>query len=125
MARSDSTFAPYCFENTAKERVMAAGTARHPVSSTPRNSFLFLQGVSSPFFARLAQALRDEGQWVKSVSFNMGDTLYGSGSRVFYSARQEQLEDFYGQCFKDHGITDLVLFGDCRPVHQPAVQLAK
>jgi capsular polysaccharide export protein len=105
--------------------VIPAGTARHPVSRKPRNSFLFLQGVSSPFFARLAQALRAEGQWVKSVSFNMGDTLYGSGSRVFYSARPEQLEDFYSQCFKAHGITDLVLFGDRRPVHQPAVQLAK
>ena len=86
---------------------------------------MFLQGVSSPFFARLVQALRAEGQWVKSVSFNMGDTLYGAGSRVFYSARPEQLEDFYSQTFKANGITDLVLFGDCRPVHLPAVTLAK
>ncbi|VVO11755.1 hypothetical protein PS691_03462 [Pseudomonas fluorescens] len=98
---------------------------RRLLSVKPRNSFLFLQGVSSPFFARLAQALRDEGQWVRSVNFNMGDTLYGSGSRVFYSSRPEQLADFYSQCFKAHGITDLVLFGDRRPVHQPAVLLAK
>lgn len=91
----------------------------------PRHSFLFLQGVSSPFFARLAQALRAEGQRVKSVSFNMGDTLYGSGARVYYSARPEQLSDFYSHCFKAEHITDVVLFGDCRPVHQPAVTLAK
>lgn len=103
----------------------SAGAAKRFVLNMPRNSFLFLQGVSSPFFARLAQALRKEGQCVRSVSFNMGDTLYGSGSRVFCSARLERLEDFYNQCFKVHGITDLVLFGDCRPVHQPAVQLAK
>lgn len=95
------------------------------MSSLPRNSFLFLQGVSSPFFARLAQALRAEGQWVKSVNFNMGDTLYGKGSRVFYSARAEQLEEFYSQTFKAHCITDLVLFGDRRPVHVPAIELAK
>jgi capsular polysaccharide export protein len=125
MARSDSTFTPQCFENIAKEQLNPAGTARRSVSNKPRNSFLFLQGVSSPFFARLAQALRAEGQWVKSVSFNMGDILYGKGSRVFYSARPEQLEDFYSQCFMAEGITDLVLFGDRRPVHLPAVALAK
>jgi len=95
------------------------------MSSLPRNSFLFLQGVSSPFFARLAQALRAEGQWVKSVNFNVGDTLYGKGSRVFYSARAEQLEEFYSRTFKAHSITDLVLFGDRRPVHVPAIELAK
>lgn len=81
--------------------------------------------MSSPFFARLVQALRNEGQQVRSVNFNIGDTLYGSGSRVFYSARPEQLEDFYSECFRKHSVTDLVLFGDRRPVHQPAVQLAK
>jgi capsular polysaccharide export protein len=125
MARSDSTFAPYRLENLAKDQLNPAGAARRSVSTKPRNSFLFLQGVSSPFFARLAQALRAEGQWVKSVSFNMGDTLYGAGARVFYSAQPEQLEDFYQQCFKADGITDLVLFGDRRPVHVPAIALAK
>lgn len=125
MARSDSTFSPYRLENIVKEQLTPAGAARRSVSTKPRNSFLFLQGVSSPFFARLVQALRAEGQWVKSVSFNMGDTLYGAGSRVFYSARPEQLEEFYSQTFKANGITDLVLFGDRRPVHLPAIALAK
>jgi len=91
----------------------------------PRNSFLFLQGVSSPFFSRLVQVLRAEGQRVKSVNFNMGDILYGSGARVFFSARPEQLMNFYSECFRADHITDVVLFGDCRPVHQPAVELAK
>ena len=125
MARDDSAFAPYRFENTAREVVVPVERSRRVVSVKPRNSFLFLQGVSSPFFSRLVQALRTEGQLVKSVNFNMGDLLYGSGARVFYSARPEQLMNFYSDCFKSDHITDVVLFGDCRPVHQPAVELAK
>lgn len=99
-----------------KARVLAART---------RRSFLFLQGVSSPFFARLAGGLRAEGQRVRSISFNMGDLLYSSGERNIYWARPEQLGDFYAQLMGDHGITDLVLFGDQRPVHKPAVQMAR
>ncbi|WP_315975308.1 capsular biosynthesis protein [Pseudomonas sp. 6D_7.1_Bac1] len=96
-----------------------------PGSCGSRHSFLFLQSVSSPFFAQLGQALRAEGQYVTSVSFTMGDMLYGSGSRVLCTSAPEQLEDFYRQCFASHSITDVVLFGDQRPVHQPAIQLAK
>ena len=93
--------------------------------SLPVNSFLFLQGVSSPFFSRLAQRLRAEGQSVRQVTFNMGDTLYGKGQRVFCSARPGQLDAFFADCFSRHEITDVVLFGDCRPVHKPAVRLAR
>lgn len=88
-------------------------------------AFMFLQGVSSPFFAQLARGLMAEGHWVKSVNFNMGDVLYGRGARKFCSARPAQLDDFYGQFMRDHHITDLVLFGDQRPVHKPAVAIAK
>ncbi|SSW66977.1 hypothetical protein AGI3411_02857 [Achromobacter agilis] len=37
----------------------------------------------------------------------------------------ENLPDFYKLEFERHGITDVVLFGDCRPVHRPAIELAK
>ena len=91
----------------------------------PHNSFLFLQGVSSPFFARLAKALRAIGQRVHSISFNVGDLMYSSGPLSLYSSRPEELESFYTHYFHDLAITDLVLFGDCRPVHRPAIALAK
>lgn len=95
------------------------------LSGRPGRSFLFLQGVSSPFFAQLARALLAEGQWVKTINFNMGDVLYGRGARKFCSSRPEQLEDFYLQFLRDQHITDLVLFGDQRPVHKPAIRVAK
>lgn len=103
-------------------------TARAPECPLPpcgRNSFLFLQGVSSPFFDRLAKALRARDQRVHRINFNVGDVLYSSGTRSVFSARPDELEDFYRQRFNDLGITDVVLFGDCRPVHRPAVDLAR
>lgn len=111
-------------------KVVVADSLRTPsrsrsVSTWSRKSFLFLQGVSSPFFARLARSLRAEGHLVKSVGFNVGDMLYGAGPQVRYSARPEQLEDFYQQMIRDEQITDLVLFGDQRPVHRSAVAVAK
>ena len=38
--------------------------------------FLFLQGVSSPFFARLADYLIAERHVVFKVNFNCGDAVY-------------------------------------------------
>ena len=96
-----------------------------PLSPNPRNCFLFLQGVSSPFFARLAKALRAIDQRVHSISFNVGDLMYSSGPLSLYSSRPEELESFYTHYFQDLHITDVVLFGDCRPVHRPAIALAK
>jgi len=35
------------------------------------------------------------------------------------------LHEFYNREYINHGITDIVLFGDCRPIHRPAIELAK
>lgn len=37
----------------------------------------------------------------------------------------EQLTEFYARQYSEHAITDILLFGDCRPVHRPAIDLAK
>ncbi len=116
--------APEFFETAIAAELKPPRSSRLHVAA-PQRSFLLLQGVSSPFFAKLGQALRAEGQRVRSVTFNMGDLLYGRGTRSFCAVPQAQLDDYYAQCFADHDITDVVLFGDCRPVHQPAVRLAR
>ncbi|MFG0532727.1 capsule biosynthesis protein [Pseudomonas sp. yb_2] len=98
---------------------------RRPLLGIPRNSFLFLQGVSSPFFNRLAKGLRSIDQRVHSISFNVGDVLYGSGSRQRCGQQTADLEAYYAKTFGELNITDLVLFGDCRPVHRTAIRLAR
>ena len=103
-----------------------ARAARGPLLRIPTHNFLFLQGVSSPFFNRLATALRGIGQRVHSVRFNVGDNLYGAnGPYLRCPHRAEDMDAWYAQVFRQLDITDLVLFGDCRPVHRPAVTLAR
>lgn len=91
-----------------------------------KQRFLFLQGVCSPFFARLAEALRDTGHTVRKVNFTVGDRVYWRiGQATPYRGPMDELPDFYARQYELHGITDIVLFGDCRPVHRPAIELAK
>jgi capsular polysaccharide export protein len=88
--------------------------------------FLFLQGVCSPFFARLAQKLRSEGHQVFKVAFNSGDWWYGGRQRgIYYRGHVKDLAEFLSDCYQRLAITDQVLFGDCRPVHVEARQAAQ
>jgi capsular polysaccharide export protein len=86
-------------------------------------SFLFLQGVSSPFFTRLAAALIQQGHKVHKVSFNAGDVSYWLPRRSSWFRQDlSALPDFLHQQYTKHGITDQVLFGDRRPVHVAALE---
>lgn len=99
------------------------GTIRRTLM--PRN-FLFLQGVISPFFPRLADHLAERGHRVQRVNFCAGDALlWGNRPAHPYRGSAGALADFYAPLFDGEGITDLVLFGDERPVHRPAIALAK
>jgi capsular polysaccharide export protein len=87
-----------------------------------RRTFLFLQGPATPFFAHLARRLRAEGHRVVRVHFCAGDVAYGSVfGALTYRGRLENLRDWLGEVYRQHEITDQVLFGDRRPVHRPAV----
>ncbi|WP_368641525.1 capsular biosynthesis protein [Castellaniella ginsengisoli] len=91
-----------------------------------RRTFLFLQGPCTPFFRELARALRSQGHCVRRVNFTAGDLLYWRlGQAVSFRGRLSQLPSFYEQHVRQWGVTDVVLFGDCRPVHRPAVDLAR
>lgn len=90
--------------------------------TTKTRVFLFLQGPCSPFFAELASHLRALGHRVFKVNFTSGDYLYWRSSQGFqYHARLAELPAFLEHLWLTLGITDQVLFGDCRPVHQPAI----
>lgn len=85
-------------------------------------SFLFLQGVCSPFFARLADRLKDDGHRVFKINFNAGDFAYWCGRPAWnFRGRVSELRDFLDEKYRKFGITDQILFGDRRPVHRPAV----
>ena len=88
--------------------------------------FLFLQSVCSPFFQRLADRLAAAGHRVHKIHFNGGDAAYWRGhSASSWRRGTALLPAFFEQKMHALRITDVVLFGDQRPVHKPAVVLGK
>ncbi len=93
---------------------------------SPLRCFLFLQGVCSPFFPRLADSLKALGHQVFKVNFTMGDWAYwGRRSAWNYRGHVSELGEFMTDLYGRYGITDQVVFGDCRPVHRVAVAHGK
>ncbi|WP_434986122.1 capsule biosynthesis protein [Vreelandella zhaodongensis] len=93
-----------------------------------KRAFLFLQGVCSPFYQRLARRLTDDGHRVVKVNFNAGDIVYWqrthSQNHLFRGPLGE-LPAYIQSLWQRYSITDQVLFGDRRPIHRPAVDQAQ
>ena len=88
--------------------------------------FLLLQGVSSPFFARLADRLFADGHQVFKVNFNCGDAAYWLTRNAWhFRDTLGTLPEWLTKKFELHGFTDLVLFGDRRPIHVSAIATGK
>lgn len=94
------------------------------VALTPR-TFLFLQGPPGPFFWELAQELKSRGCGIHRINLSGGDRADWPGQATDYRGPMRRWALFVDRYLRDHAITDLVLFGDCRPMHMAAHQLAK
>ncbi|MRX51311.1 capsule biosynthesis protein CapA [Paracoccus sp. S-4012] len=84
--------------------------------------FLMLQGPHGPFFDRLGRMLRAAGAEVWRAGFNAGDEWFWS-DRDRYIPHTGTAEDWpaHLDALIDRlGVTDLVLYGDVRPVHAAA-----
>ena len=90
-------------------------------------TFLFLQGPHGPFFHRLGKMLRAAGADVWRVGFNAGDRAFWFGAKGYipYHGTAEDWEEAFRAIVAGKSITDIVLYGDTRPVHAQAVQAAK
>ena len=89
--------------------------------------FLFLQGPHGPFFSRLGRMLERTGAKVWRVGFNAGDQAFWR-NRKTYIPFQGTVADWpatFKSMVAEKGVTDLVLYGDTRPVHARAVEHAK
>lgn len=100
-----------------------------PTEAEPpaRRNFLFLQGPHGPFFHSLGKMLRLAGAEVWRVGFNAGDRAFWfhSASYIpFHGAQDEWPATFDALC-AEKSITDIVLYGDTRPIHAEAVTLAR
>jgi capsular polysaccharide export protein len=97
------------------------------VSEQPIKSFLFLQGPHGPFFHRLGKMLRRAGADVWRVGFNAGDRAFWFGAKGYipYRGTPEDWAETFKDIVTDKGITDIVLYGDTRPIHAQAAAAAK
>ena len=90
-------------------------------------AFLFLQGPHGPFFHRLGDMLAQSGAEVWRVGFNAGDAAFWPDRRS-YIPFTDPVEDWgtrFDLLVRDHRITDIVLYGDTRPIHAEAVRRAR
>lgn len=85
---------------------------------------LLLQGPVGPFFWRAAKWLRSQGATVRKLNFNGGDVAFFPTGRLF-ARRADKLQGALRSLLEAGGITDVWLFGDCRPVHRVAIEQAK
>ena len=100
-------------------------TSRRLARRYGRREFLFLQGLAGPFFSCLGKALAEAGHGVHRVNFNGGDRIYWRApGAVDYRGGAERWPLFLSRLLDERGVTDLVLFGDCRPLHSAAIEIA-
>ncbi|MFC3616059.1 capsule biosynthesis protein [Lutimaribacter marinistellae] len=98
-----------------------------PGSATRKRVFLFLQGPHGPFFNGLAKMLRRAGTEVWRVGFNAGDRAFwfDRESYIPYLGTSDDWPATLENLLNAKGVTDLVLYGDTRPVHAKAVKIAR
>lgn len=91
----------------------------------PRRVML-LQGLMGPFFRQLGIGLRNAGHEVFKVNFNGGDrSFWRLPNGVDYRGTLEEWPGCFTSLLERHQITDVMLFGDCRAHHAPALDICK
>jgi capsular polysaccharide export protein len=88
--------------------------------------FLFLQGLATRFFERLGEALLARGHAVHRVNFNGGDRAFWRlRGAIDFCGREHEWPEFLERLVVDKAISDIILFGDCRPLHRAAIRVAE
>src|SRR3990170_2158527 len=85
---------------------------------------LLLQGPLGPFFRRLACDLENIGAKVFKVNFNGGDWFFYPTRAINYRGDLEAWPDFFERLLTELSIDVVFLFGDCRPIHKLAHEIA-
>ncbi len=89
--------------------------------------FLFLQGPHGPFFNALGRMLRASGAQTWRVGFNAGDQAFWFDRKSYipYRDAPEHWPEVMQALIAEKQVTDIVLYGDTRPIHANAVRIAK
>lgn len=94
--------------------------------SEGRRTFLFLQGPSSPIFARIADHLETRGHRVLRINICAGDRVFWRrAGAVNYRGTLADWGGFVDDFMRREGVTDLVMLGEERPFHRVATETAR
>lgn len=111
---------------TGGPEVMPQVAAPGGAQPLARRNVLLLQGLMGPLFRRLGQALRRDGYGVHKVNFNGGDRMFWRlPNGIDYRGSPEEWPAALTSLIADRQITDVVLFGDCRPMHIAAINVCR
>lgn len=85
---------------------------------------LLLQGPVGPFFRRFAKDLEQAGAQVFKVNFNGGDWLFYPFNVFNFRGGMEDWPAYLEALLDQLNIDAVLLFGDCRPLHRMAHEIA-
>lgn len=97
---------------------------RPQIHKPDRRAFLFLQGPPGPLLHDLATSMRDRGVKVERINICAGDQLDWPEKATNFRGRFTDWPVFFDNFLREHQITDILLFGDCRPYHVSARRTA-
>ncbi len=87
---------------------------------------LLLQGPVGTFFDYVAKQLANAGaKSVTKINFNGGDRWFYSHTAIDYRGSDRAWPSFCENILEKRSVDAILLFGDCRPLHQTAIQVAK
>jgi capsular polysaccharide export protein len=97
------------------------------ITTGTHKTFLFLQGPHGPFFRQLGAKLTATGARVLRVGFNAGDAAFWRNRATYirYDAPPDRWPDTLRALIARHAVSDIVLYGDTRPIHAQAVSVAR
>ena len=82
--------------------------------------FLFLQGPPGPLFRLLGEEMVRQGIEVHRINLSGGDKLDWPDGATDFRGRFSEWPVFFDKFLTENRITDVLLFGDCRPYHLAA-----
>ena len=91
---------------------------------TKDRAFVFLQGPPGPLFRQLGAAIAAEGYRVYRINLSGGDSYDWPDGAIDFRGPYSEWPVYFDRFLRKNRITDLVLFGDCRPYHVSAHGMA-
>lgn len=113
----------HMFNNELQPRQQPTGACS---AGSQQQTILFLQGHPSTFARNLGIALEQSGCRVLRINFCVGDWIYWLGRpAVNYRGSFADWETYLTKFATREAVTDILYFGDCKPYHRVAGDVAK